>query len=78
MVNHRHLGKTFIPGKNDTKGADMVQLADMAEEELCLICEKPFDEWDITIPRRPKDGGGKSHLECVENLIPNRYPRKIK
>ena len=56
----------------------MVQVADMAEEELCLICEKPFDEWDITIPRRPKDGGGKSHLECVENLIPNRYPRKIK
>ena len=51
---------------------------DESSSELCLVCEKPFDAWDITIPRRPQDGGGKSHLACVENLIPKRYPNKIK
>ena len=47
-------------------------------EELCLICEKSFDDWDITIPKKSQEGGGKSHLECVERLIPKRYPNKIK
>ena len=51
---------------------------DSLDEELCLICEKPFEEGDITVPRRPDAGGGKSHLECIENLIPKRYPNKIK
>ena len=54
---------------------------DSLDEELCLICEKPFEEGDITVPRRPdvvNEKVRKSHLECIENLIPKRYPKKTK
>ena len=47
------------------------------DEERCYECKKPFDEFDIIVPRRPDMGGGKAHLECVKELQPKRYPRKI-